>query len=63
MIHYNEEKIAAIERTWLTPRWIPTAEFAGKAAEDVHYLIRVIHELTRTVAELKNHVIFRPTGD
>lgn len=57
--HYDEDHISAIERTWLTPNWIPAKEFAGKAAEDVKYLMKVIRELTYTIAELQNHVTFR----
>lgn len=59
MRHYDDDKISAIERSWLAPNWIPAKEFAGKAAEDVQYLIRVIHELSFKIAELQNHVIFR----
>lgn len=55
---YDEERIAAIERTWLTPNWIPQKEFYFKASEDTNYLIAVIHELRLQIAELKNHVRF-----
>ena len=55
---YDEERIAAIQRTFLTPNWIPAKEFVGKAGEDIHYLISVIHDLRLTVAELENKVRF-----
>ena len=55
---YDQDRIAAIERTWLTPNWIPQKEFYFKASEDVTYLIAVIHELRLEVAELKQHVRF-----
>lgn len=55
---YSEEKIAAIERTWITPHWIPSKEFHSKASEDVTYLISVIHELRLKIAALENHVRF-----
>lgn len=55
---YNQDRIAAIERTWLTPNWIPAKEFVAKAGEDVTYLISVITELKFKIAELQNHVRF-----
>lgn len=56
---YDLDRITAIERTWLTPHWIPQKEFYGKANEDVNYLIAVIHEQRLQIAELQNHVRFR----
>lgn len=56
---YDEQRISAIERTWLTPNWIPAKEFAAKAAEDVQYLMKVIRALTYTVAQLQNNVRFK----
>lgn len=55
---FDEQRIAAIERTFLTPHWIPQKEFYGKASEDINYLIAVIHELRFQVAELQNKVRF-----
>ncbi len=56
---YDIEKIEAIQRTWLTPNWIPGKEFTQKAVDDVNYLISVVHELSVKVAELNAHVRFR----
>lgn len=58
MKYYDEDKLASIERTWLISHWIPQAEFKNKAADDVAYLIRVIHELRFENAELKHRVNF-----
>lgn len=55
---YNDQKIDAIRRTWLTPNWIPGKEFYTKASEDVNYLIDVVQELKFKIAELENHVQF-----
>lgn len=57
---YDNERIEAIRRTWLTPSWIPGKEFHGVAVRDVNYLIDVVHELSVTIAELNNHVRFKP---
>jgi hypothetical protein len=56
---YDQDRIDAIRRTWLTPNWIPGKEFHAKAAEDVNYLIDVVNELTFKVAEVQNHVRFK----
>lgn len=58
---YDIDRIHAIQRTWLTPHWIPGKEFHAKAQEDVNYLIDVVHELTVKVAEVQNHVRFKET--
>lgn len=55
---YNEDRIAAIERTWLAPSWVPAKEFYNKVNEDVSYLVAVIHELRLEIAELQNKVRF-----
>lgn len=55
---YDQDRIAAIERTWLTPSWVPAKEFVAKAGDDVQYLISVITELKFRIAELENHVRF-----
>lgn len=60
---YDAEKIDAIQRTWLTPHWIPNKDLSHKAMNDVNYLISVIHELSVNIAELKNHVRFNTTRE
>lgn len=55
---YDQDRIAAIERTWLTPNWVPAKEFVAKAGDDVAYLLTVITELKFKIAELQNHVLF-----
>lgn len=59
-MRYDEQRIAAIERTWLTPNWIPQKDFTFKASEDVHYLLSVITELKFMVAQTENRMGFRP---
>lgn len=58
MSRYDREKIEAIERTYLTPHWIPAKDLVAKTGEDVNYLISVIREQRLIIAELENKVRF-----
>lgn len=58
---YDIDRIHAIQRTWLTPSWIPGKEFHAVAQRDVNYLIDVVHELTVKIAEIQNKVVFKET--
>ena len=58
MSRYDRDKIEAIERTYLTPHWIPPKDLVAKVGEDVQYLVQVIREQRLVIAELENKVRF-----